>query len=433
MIDAIFISNLFPNPAEPGRGLYNRDQMVALAHQGLKFHVISPLPWFPFVNPWKQAIPRHTTMDGIPVTYCRQLYLPGSRGAQNGYLYALSIRRTLSRLIRQHHPTFLWSSFAFPDGVGVAVEARRHGIPHVTSLLGSDINLNHHYPSRWKTITKSLRQACLIFAKSKALRERVEDSFPPSALPPPPPIHIDYNGVDQDLFRPASREGACRQLGLDPSTKHILFVGNLVPVKDVATLIRAFARISSKVGSRKSEVGELHASHSPPTSDLMPPTSGIQLIIIGAGPEETSLRRLANDLGHPTSDIRHPTSDLLFASRQPRETVALWMQACDCLCLPSLNEGVPNVILEAMACGLPVVASRVGGIPEIHSGASCGELFKASDVPDLSRSLGIVLAKEWDSDKIREQVKHFTWRHNAESVLDRLKKLDLHTTTIDGP
>jgi len=165
----------------------------------------------------------------------------------------------------------------------------------------------------------------------------------------------------------------------------------------------------------------------------MPPTSGIQLIIIGAGPEETSLRRLANDLGHPTSDIRHPTSDLLFASRQPRETVALWMQACDCLCLPSLNEGVPNVILEAMACGLPVVASRVGGIPEIHSGASCGELFKASDVPDLSRSLGIVLAKEWDSDKIREQVKHFTWRHNAESVLDRLKKLDLHTTTIDGP
>jgi len=187
MIDAIFISNLFPNPAEPGRGLYNRDQMVALAHQGLKFHVISPLPWFPFVNPWKQAIPRHTTMDGIPVTYCRQLYLPGSRGAQNGYLYALSIRRTLSRLIRQHHPTFLWSSFAFPDGVGVAVEARRHGIPHVTSLLGSDINLNHHYPSRWKTITKSLRQACLIFAKSKALRERVEDSFPPSALPLPPP------------------------------------------------------------------------------------------------------------------------------------------------------------------------------------------------------------------------------------------------------
>jgi len=321
MTDCIFISNLYPNPVEPGKGQYNRDQLAALTKLGLTVHVLSPVPWFPFLNPWKKDIPAEAVLDGIPVHYYRQLYLPGSRGAQNGWLYSWSIRRKLSRLIREHQPRFLWSSFAFPDGVGVAAEAKRHGLPHVVSLLGSDINLNRQHPARWRVIMRMLGEAKVVFAKSGALRDAVQEGLTTkhakytkrererraaerrafrvfrvfrssSSLSEslPPDIHIDYNGVDQELFCPADRAEACDALGLDPAIKRILFVGNLVPVKDVATLIRAFALLV-KEGTTK------HAKYT--KGERGTGMSVYELVIIGSGPEEPRLRQLAADLRSP--------------------------------------------------------------------------------------------------------------------------------------
>jgi len=307
----------------------------------------------------------------------------------------VSIRGVLSRLIAKHRPRFLWSSFAFPDGCGVAAEARRHNLPHVISLLGSDINLNRQYSARWRAIMKSLNEAKLILAKSKALGDAVTSDQRPATSDQRPPVHLDYNGVDQSLFHPGDRTEACRQLGLDPQAKRILFVGNLVPVKDVATLIRAFGSL---------------------TSDQRPATSDLQLCIIGSGPEDARLRHLA-------SDLRLPASDLLFLGSQSREQVVRWMRACDLLCLPSLNEGVPNVVLEALASGRPVVASRVGGTPEIHPGEQGGALFDVGNVQELARCLQRVLTIEWDSATLQSLVSEFTWDRNAEKVMSAFERI----------
>ena len=447
-MDCLFVSNLFPNPVEPGKGAYNRDQLVALTKLGLKVQVLSPVPWFPLLNPWKRGIPHEAVIEGIPVTYCRQLYLPGSRGSQNGWLYSWSIRRQLSRLIREHQPRFLWSSFAYPDGVGVAQEAKRHSLPHVVSLLGSDINLNRQYPARWRVIMESLKDAALIFAKSKALRDAVQEgqttkhakytkrerraasrrtfrvfsvfrsllSCDHSALPSSlPPIHIDYNGVDQELFCPADHVEACRKLGIDPAVRRILFVGNLVPVKDVATLIRAFALL----------VGEGTTKHAKYTK-RGEGGAIYELVIVGSGSEEPRLRKLASDHGlivaSDTHTPTHPhTHTLSLPGRLPRKEVSQWMQACDIFCLPSLNEGVPNVVLEALACGTPVVASQVGGIAEVHPGSQAGALVEPGDVSGFATALGDALGREWDSEALRASVESFTWDENARKVMEALR------------
>ena len=450
MTDCIFISNLYPNPVETGKGQYNRDQIAALTKLGLKVLVLSPVPWFPGINPWQRGIPREAVPqeDGsfatkLPptsdlrssafaeatadmptsVTYCRQLYLPGSRGAQNGWLYSWSIRRQLSRLIREHQPRFLWSSFAFPDGVGVGMEARRHGLLHVVSLLGSDINLNRQYPTRWRMIMRMLGEAKLIFAKSQALKDAVVEAGVADEK-----VVIDYNGVDQALFRPVDREQVCGELGIDPAMKRILFVGNLVPVKDVGTLIKAYALLRKTQGPRLKAQGssedaaqrEAHLELEPCSLSLG--TSPLELAIIGSGPEEPRLRKLASDLGLLVpSDLRLPTSDFRLLGRLPRKQVSQWMQACDTVCLPSLNEGVPNVVLEALASGTPVVASRVGGIPEVHPGTDAGALVEAGDVTALSAALRDVLDREWSPRRLRGQVESFTWDANARRVMDALR------------
>jgi len=413
MVDCIFVSSLFPNPSEPGRGLFNGDQLAALSKLGLQARVLSPLPWFPLVTPWKRGVPREATVAGIPVSHCRQVYLPLSRNAQNSRLYTRSIRAVLAKLIREHKPRFLWSSFAFPDGCGVAAEARRHGLPHVVSLLGSDINLNRPYASRWRVIVDALSDASLVLAKSEALREALPDAIRVKT-------RIDYNGVDQELFKPADRDEACGLLGLDPSVNRILFVGNLVPVKDVGTLIRAVARLKSEVRGQKSEVGE-------PCSPSSPSTSNLQLVLLGSGSEEPRLRQLAADLrlsaAEATAD--EPTSDLLFTGRKPREEVVAWMRACDVLCLPSLNEGVPNVVLEALASGMPVVASCVGGIPEVHAREQAGALVEPGDVAGFAAALEHVLEQTWDPQALRASVSSFTWDQNADTVMQALRSVGL--------
>jgi glycosyltransferase involved in cell wall biosynthesis len=101
------------------------------------------------------------------------------------------------------------------------------------------------------------------------------------------------------------------------------------------------------------------------------------------------------------------------------------MRACDVLCLPSLNEGVPNVVLEGLASGTPVVASRVGGIPEVHAGDPVGALFESGSVTELAMALQRVLASPWDSAKLRLTVSAYTWAHNAQIIKEALVQAGL--------
>lgn len=383
---AIFVSSNFPSRREAERGSYNLSQLRALRSGGLSFEVLASRAWFPVVR-GRFAAGRTAAseeIEGFSTFFPRVLYLPLSRGAVNGWLYAQSLRRLLVRRVLSFEPGFLWSSFAFPDGVGLGRLAAELGLPHVMTVVGSDLNLNLGRPARRAALTRCVMNARLVLAKSRAL----SDSLIALGVPPEKVV-VDYNGVDTRVFRPGVRAEACLRVGAAVAPRRILFVGSLVPVKNVPVLLGAFDRL-------------VRRSNGTP----------LELVLVGDGFLHPSLLREVGQRGLGGA--------VRFLGVRPHGDIATWLAASDVLCLPSRAEGVPNVVLEALAGGRPVVASAVGGIPEVHPGAVAGALVPPDDEEALAAALGATLAREWDPRALSRLVEGFSWTANARRVIDRL-------------
>jgi glycosyltransferase involved in cell wall biosynthesis len=132
----------------------------------------------------------------------------------------------------------------------------------------------------------------------------------------------------------------------------------------------------------------------------------VDLIFVGSGRESTKIN--GNGRSH-------------LVGVQLHRDIPKWMNACDVLCLPSLSEGLPNVALEAMACGLPVVASRVGGVPEIVEHGVNGLLVPPADPHALAAALREALTRRWDRWAIRRSVERFDWDSGARTVVNTLE------------
>jgi glycosyltransferase involved in cell wall biosynthesis len=165
-------------------------------------------------------------------------------------------------------------------------------------------------------------------------------------------------------------------LGLDPEGKIVLYVGNLAPEKGVQVLGEAFHQLCA------SGCGD------------------VRLAVVGGGQLDAELRQLAHQ---PAMKER-----LLLAGRCPHDQIPTWMAACDVFCLPSFREGCPNVVLEALASGRPVVASRVGGVPELLDDEN-GIMVPAGDAEALGVAMHAALVREWDPHALRESVPFLSW------------------------
>ena len=141
----------------------------------------------------------------------------------------------------------------------------------------------------------------------------------------------------------------------------------------------------------------------------------MRLIVIGAGSSRELLEQRANQLG--------VVANITFTGVLAQNEVSTWIAASDLLCLPSLNEGMPNVVVEALATGIPVVASRVGGIPALIKDGENGKLVPASDVLALADAIEEVLLRQWDRGVIRSSVAHLTWDALAEKNIAFLKSV----------
>jgi glycosyltransferase involved in cell wall biosynthesis len=336
----------------------NAQQIAALAKYGVITKVIAPT---------KHALPNEIR-DSVKVTHPRFRNIPILSRPLNGWLYAKSIESS----VRNETFDLALASFAYPDGYAVMRLAQRFGFPFSVAVLGSDINLlcQHFYYRR--QILAALRASRIVFAKSRALANLLATYGIHS--------HLDYNGIDRSIFHPQDRQTACEKLKLPTDRRRILYVGNLKPVKGPRILALAFEKLRD--------------------------IADLDLIFIGAGPEAA----------HITPDER-----VRLVGALPHPEIATWMNACDLLCLPSLQEGLPNVILEAMACSLPVVASRVGGVPEIVQPETTGLLTPPGDAPSLACTLRLALTKPWDTAAIGRTAEPFDWDYNARALLAHLQ------------
>ena len=376
----LLVSNLYPTPTEPTRGIFVHQLARRLATL-VELTVVCPLPWFPDLAipgaaRWRHfaGVPAEYEIDGIRVASPKYPLLPKvSENLHAGFMGS-TLAPAIARLHERHRFDVMNAQWLYPDGVASARIARRLGIPLVLTALGSDVNVFSAEPRKWSQVMASTRVAAVVTTVSQALAERLAAEGVPREK-----LVAILNGADHERFRVRDR-GACRrELGLPEDGKAIVFVGRLVEIKGVNRLVAAAARLAAT-------------------------DPGFTVYLVGDGP----LRQALLD------DIRARGLDsrVKWMGSRPHDQVATWMGAADVFCLPSLNEGCPNVVLEALFSGRPVVASRVGGIPEMVNETN-GLLPPAGDAEALASALAQALDRPWDAQALRRGVMHLTWEAAA--------------------
>ena len=405
----LIITNLFPNNRQPGRGIFNKQQFAELAKL-CDIKVIAPVPWRPGPVGSKQKtvdgeerlttqpspcvamagtadniyaalrgtdgtdeaerargkakrhvycdVVREEVIDGIEVSHPRWLVVPKIGRRLHGRFYYWGIRRIFHQLCDEWKPDVILATWAYPDAYAASLLAAEAGLPLVVKVHGNDINAGQGKPWRRRRIKQALNYAKAVVCVSRALGANVTGL----GLVDEGAVRVIPNGVDTELFHPMDKAECRKQLGLKDDKKHIVFVGSLVTVKGLEYLIHALPALGARV----------------------------MLHVVGAGRLRDSLKNVVAELGL--------THGVIFHGRCAHEDVPKWMNAADVLCLPSLQEGDPNVVLEAIACGTPVVATKVVGLPEIIDDAEKGMLVAPEDSDALVKAIDKVLARTVSHD-----------------------------------
>ena len=378
-LKVLAVSNLFPTPVEPNRATYNRQQFAELAHS-VELRVAVPVYW----HQWRRRDYPDAEFDGVPASYFPFYYPPRVLERLHGLGMSVSLRMAEGRRARDFRPDVVLASWLHPDAYGAADLARRLRIPLVVKVHGSDANVLASVPARSAQIRHVLEHADAVVAVSSALRDRLLEIGARSQR-----TVVVYNGVDRERFGPGDRRAARSRLGLDPARRYVLYVGNLKVSKGCEDLLQAVAEARETFGPE------------------------LRFVFAGAGPDRARIVALAHALG--------VDSLVDFVGSQPHALLPDWYRAADLVCLPSHNEGVPNVLLESMACGVPVVATRVGGVPEVVPEVA-GVLVEPRRTDQLANALVEALERSWQSASIVAYATRFDWRTSAAALLDVLER-----------
>lgn len=376
----LFVSNLFPDSREPYRGLDNATLLHTLASRW-EVRVLALRPMLP----WRRGgwLPRAEDV-GLQPGYVRTAYVPKIGHRLNHKLYARALRKHLDRIRRDSPADIVLASWLFPDACAVGELRGQFHHRFVAVAQGSDVHQYLQIPARKAVMKMTLADAAGIITRSADLARHLGVAgFRRDRL------HPVYNGVDVAAFRPSTadeRAAARRAFGVPEFAPVVLFVGNFLPVKNPRAVLGAHAKLRT-----------------------MPGLSDARLVLVGGGPMERELREYAERLG----------TQPVFAGRLDADGVARAMRAASVLALPSDNEGVPNVILEAFASGIPVVASNVGGISEVHRHEFLGRLVPPRDESAFADALHSVLLAPSEHARIAEHGRAFTWQATADAY-DRI-------------
>lgn len=370
----LVVTSQFPIAGEPNRGRPILQTVRELA-QLATVRVASPIATYPnWARPrsylFRQPEP-HYQVEGCDVRYVHYNALPVVSRPLNGWLCG----RTLHRPLADFAPDVVLSYWLYPDAYGAMVAARRARLPLVAGARGSDIRVRDVASRHLTRSVVAAAQRLLVVSEDLgriAVRDYGADPARVLAIP---------NGCDATLFKRADRDEARRELGLPDDAEVVLYVGRLVAEKGLRELIEA-------------------------TRVLFALRPRLQAVLVGEGPLQSELEAVI---------AADPSLPVRLAGTQSPSRVARWMAAADVVTLPSYSEGHPNVLVEALACGRPVVATQVGGIPEVVD-VECGLLVPARDSAALAAALGQALDFEWDRATLARKFSR-SWRQVALDTL----------------
>ena len=397
-IRLLTFSTLYPSSVRPGHGIFVETRLRELLASGeVEVRVVAPVPWFPSTAPrWGDyarmaRTPARETHHGIDVLHPRYPLPPKVGMTAAPLSLALGAIKALRAVQREGFDFDLIDAhYYYPDGVAAALLARWFNKPLTITARGTDLNLIPRYALPRQMMQWAAGKAQASIGVSSALVDvrrgwGIADER----------LHVMRNGVDLQRFRPLPQAEARAQLGLTGAPL-LLSVGNLVELKGHDIAIGALAR-------------------------LLPQYPQARLVIVGQGPEKAQLLAHARQLG--------VAEQVTLAGAQPNAELLHWYSAADVFLLASSREGWANVLLEAMACGTPVVATDICGTPEVVRPASGGRLV-ARNAAAFSAAIESLVQVMSDRAAVRRYAEGFSWQATTNAQLALFRTL---THSIQEP
>jgi glycosyltransferase involved in cell wall biosynthesis len=375
--EIVTFTTLYPNCIQPHHGVFVENRLRHLVSTGtVNARVVAPVPWFPFSAPmfgryavFAKVVPREIRA-GLVIEHPKYVLLP--KIGMNFAPAALTAAAlpVLKRLARERDFDLIDAHYFFPDGVAAIRLGRRLKKPVVITARGTDVNLIPEFPGPRRMILEAAHEAAGIVAVSQALKNAIVGLGVPAEK-----VTVLRNGVDLVLFQPQTRDETRAKLGL--AGRVLLSVGHLIARKGHDLVIGAMASLPD-----------------------------YSLLIAGDGVERPRLERLARQL----NVSRH----VRFLGSVPHEQLHNIYAAADALVLASSREGWPNVLLESMACGTPVVASNIWGNPEIVSRPEAGVLMGERTAAGVADAVNRLFVKLPDRGTTRRYAEGFSWDATSE-------------------
>ena len=331
-------TNLYPNSVQPRHGVFVEQRLRRLVATGqLEACVVAPVPWFPSghrcFGAWGRfaRVPRHEVRHGIDVFHPRYPVIPKVGMSLAPLLMATAVKAFVRQLCKQRNVDLIDAHYFYPDGVAAVRLAAGLRLPVVVSARGSDINVLPRYARPRRSIQRACTECDAIIAVSNDLRRRICELGVPTEK-----VLALRNGVDLERFRPVDGDDIRASFGLELPL--LLSVGNLVPEKGHDLVIESLRTLADT-----------------------------RLLVVGSGPGEKNLKMLA--------DVAGVAERVTFLDYVPQDELPSYYSAADALVLASESEGMPNVVLESIACGTPVIATATGGATEILQVPEAGRLL----------------------------------------------------------
>lgn len=381
-LHVLAFTSLFRTPHERVRAPFTSEFLRAL-QDFAQVSLVSPIPWAPDIE-WVRRRPDwsrflhvapHTCIDGVDVHYARYLMLPKVSGPFQAALQAAGAFATVRGIHDRLGIDVINGRFIYPDGVAAALIGARLGIPVVLTALGTDIDVYSRQLLKMPQIRWALGRAAHVTAVSPALAERIIELGTDPAK-----VSSAVNGIDLERFRPTGPSALLERFGKDEKRKLLVTMARLSPEKGLDVLIDALGNLAG-------------AGH-----------CDFHTVVIGDGPQRAALEQRVGRLGLQ--------AHVSFVGEIDHSRVPDWLRGADAFCLPSLREGTPNVVIEALATGVPVVATQVGGTPLLIN-ADNGRLVPPGQAVPLAEALCVALASRWDAETIRLSVSHMSWVSEA--------------------
>ncbi len=380
------ISHMYPSPVNPTGGIFVHEQVKALRDRGHDVRVVSPKGWAPpGLSRWSsyRDVVAEDTVDDVVVHYPRKLTLPGGRlGHRNADAFLLGIRGTVRRIHAEWPIDVIHAHMMVPDGWAAARIGHELGVPAVGTAHRADVlDIPAQGAKARMRVAEAIQTLDAVVTVSRAIGDAAD-----AIARPRRPITVVPNGADAEVFMPRDPAEARQRLGIPAEGPVISYVGKLVPRKGVDTLIEAMGILAAR------------AAGAP------------RLVMAGIGGMREPLEQRAAELG--------VADRITWLGKVPHDDVGWVMSAGDVFVLPSLSEGLPTVVCEAMACGLPVVATAVDGTPEIVDDPATGLLVQPHDAGGLAAALARVLdhpdlARDMGAEALRRSEAEYTWAANA--------------------